>query len=162
MRWTPGISTGPLKVMVVFLFCSSALAPGASIAPISATQHTVVAALNSFISFFSPFASDFVVRRSLRSGVMRISAGVPRVLHIGISGPVGTDSFVRSYMPAFGGLMQFEPSNEELTVRGHMTECGQWPPAAYLRSWSRLKSRLWSRALSQRWSWATRPRSPSQ
>jgi hypothetical protein len=30
-------------------------------------------------------------------------------------------------MPAFGGLTQLEQSNEELTVRGHVTECGQRP-----------------------------------
>ena len=61
---------------------------------------------------------------------MRISAGMSRVLLIGISGSVQYRILVRSYMPAFGGLTQLEPSYEELTVRGHVTECGQRPPTA--------------------------------
>src|SRR5271157_1161597 len=111
--------------MVVFLFQSSALAPGASIAPISATKHTVVAALNSFISFFSPFAADFFtlpfpsVRRDSDLG-----GRVPHSSHRHFR-VRGRQILVRSYMAAFDRLTQFEPANEELTVRGHMTEYGQ-------------------------------------
>ena len=50
MRWTPGISTGPLKVITVFLFQSSALAPGAITALMTAIPNTIVAA---FIKFHS-------------------------------------------------------------------------------------------------------------
>src|ERR1017187_7947125 len=80
LRWTPGISTGPLKVITVFLFQSSALAPGASTAAVSATKHTVVAALNSFMFFLFPL--DFRLGSfcgSLRFGVRQISAGIARV-----------------------------------------------------------------------------------
>jgi hypothetical protein len=59
---------------------------------------------------------------------MQISAGMSRILYIGISGPVSTESLFGHNMPAFGSLTQFEQSNEELTVRGHVTECGQRPP----------------------------------
>src|ERR1022692_4642741 len=66
--------------MVVFLFQSSALAPGASTAAVSATKHTVVAALNSFMFFLFPL--DFKLGSfcgSLRFGVRQISAGIARV-----------------------------------------------------------------------------------
>src|SRR5436190_12462800 len=48
-RWTPGISTGALNVITLFLFHSSALAPGVQTAPITARQQTVVMPLNIFI-----------------------------------------------------------------------------------------------------------------
>src|ERR1017187_6257089 len=52
-RWTPGISTGLLNVIMVFLFDSSAFALGAIIALANAIQETVVIILNRFIFIFS-------------------------------------------------------------------------------------------------------------
>src|ERR1700689_3475119 len=43
-RWTPGISTGALKVTTVFLSDSSALALGTNIVPASVKQNTVAVA----------------------------------------------------------------------------------------------------------------------
>jgi hypothetical protein len=45
LRWTPGISTGPLKVIVVFRFHSLAFAIGEKTTPINARQNTVVVAV---------------------------------------------------------------------------------------------------------------------
>jgi hypothetical protein len=54
LRWTPGISTGPLKVITVFLFHSSAFAPGEDTTPNSAAQNTVVVTvLKTLICLFS-------------------------------------------------------------------------------------------------------------
>jgi hypothetical protein len=39
--WTPGVSTGPLKVTTVFWFQSSAFTLGENAAPMSAAQNTV-------------------------------------------------------------------------------------------------------------------------
>src|ERR1700674_5077463 len=67
----PWVSPGPLKVITVSLFQSSALALGASAAPISAMQQTVVTALNSFISFF--LRSGFCTLLFAQSGFPRQS-----------------------------------------------------------------------------------------
>src|ERR1039458_3440513 len=54
LRWTPGISTGPLKVITVLLFHSSAFAPGENTTPASARQNTVdTAVFKTLICFFS-------------------------------------------------------------------------------------------------------------
>jgi len=54
LRWTPGISTGPLKVNTVLLFHSSARAAVDTATPSNARLNTVVdTALKTFICFFS-------------------------------------------------------------------------------------------------------------
>src|ERR1035437_9818823 len=50
-RWTPGISTGPLKVMTVFRFTSSALALGENAAPRSAMHSVACVAFQHVIGY---------------------------------------------------------------------------------------------------------------
>src|SRR5438309_4439405 len=72
--WTPGISTGPLKVMTVLRFHSSANTPPARAAPSTVTQHAVFAALNSFIMFFSfLIGSPSVAGSACLAGLSRAS-----------------------------------------------------------------------------------------
>jgi hypothetical protein len=54
--WTPGISTGALNVMVLFLFRSSALAAGENVAPASNARQNTVVRLSAISSFF-PFVA---------------------------------------------------------------------------------------------------------
>src|ERR1039458_3195197 len=66
LRWTPGISTGPLKVNTVFLFQSLALAAGENIAPVSARQNTlVVTVLKILICFCSSVLKSGAIGCSL-------------------------------------------------------------------------------------------------
>jgi hypothetical protein len=106
-------------VITVFLFQSSALAPGANATPISAIQHTLVAGLNSFIISFPPW---------LQISLLFASAGMSRGLFGGIPGAVSS----RSYVPAFGSVTEFERS-VELTLQGHVTECGHFRLLEYAR-----------------------------
>src|ERR1039458_2792510 len=72
VRWTPGISTGPLKVITVLLFHASAFAPGENTAPISAKPNTVVVTvLKTLICFFSFFS------RNLRGRIFALSGAMP-------------------------------------------------------------------------------------
>ena len=49
--WTPGVSTGWLKVITVFWFHSSALTLGENAVAMTAAQSTVGAAFKKFISY---------------------------------------------------------------------------------------------------------------
>jgi hypothetical protein len=59
-----------------------------NIAPIRATQHTVPAALNSFISLVFPFGPSLVSLRLAPFGVMQTPASPTRDAFEGISGAV--------------------------------------------------------------------------
>src|SRR5579863_6172433 len=75
-RWTPGISTGPLKVKTVFRFVSSALALGENPTPRTAMPNsTVGAALKNFIGF------PLVTLDSVRS---RFAGLAPGLGHAGV------------------------------------------------------------------------------
>src|ERR1017187_4757671 len=66
LRWTPGISTGALKVITVFLFQPSAFAAGEDTTPISARQNTlVVNAFETLICFCSFVLNSGAIGSSL-------------------------------------------------------------------------------------------------
>jgi hypothetical protein len=66
LRWTPGISTGPLKVITVFLFHSSAFTRGENTRPIRARQDTVVVTVLKTLICFISFTLESL-RIALRS-----------------------------------------------------------------------------------------------
>src|SRR5579864_2557265 len=85
-KWTPGISTGPLKVITVFRFQSLARAPGTNIAPRAATQNNAFVTPKSFTSF-SPYF-DKLVSAAWRCDVSTVSATSSHTLQTGaFSGP---------------------------------------------------------------------------
>ena len=67
LRWTPGISTGPLKVITVFRFHSSAFASGENTAPISARPNTVVVTVLKILICCFSFLLWKSVRPAFRS-----------------------------------------------------------------------------------------------
>src|SRR5690242_6714885 len=108
---------------MVFRFQSSAFTLGASTAPMSARQLTIVIGRIRFIFLF--LCSRFLVCGSLQYGAMADLGGLdPRAIK-GISGPIGANPrLAHRYLACAAPSCRVRQA-ATLTLRSHVTESGR-------------------------------------